>query len=164
MTHEIYNWIGFGLPLMEVVSIESELSLRFELWGVRKNHSKIFILRIYICRILWHPLWWENLKPFVWNCSILLRFVWCCAFNILFIEDRLSSSWDILNLKWSFELVSHEMMWTNWTQMLIFGLSASRVMRLKFSDQDWIRTSWDMLYLSKFLLKYHLGKNIATYL
>jgi len=31
--------VGIGLPLMEEVNAESELSLRFELWGVRKSHS-----------------------------------------------------------------------------------------------------------------------------
>ena len=34
---------GIGLPLMEELNAESELSLRFELWGIRKSHSEIFI-------------------------------------------------------------------------------------------------------------------------
>ena len=37
---------GIGLPLMEELNAESELSLRFGLWGIRKSHSEIFI---YIC-------------------------------------------------------------------------------------------------------------------
>jgi len=35
--------VGIGLSFMEKVSTESELSLRFELWEVRRSHSDIFI-------------------------------------------------------------------------------------------------------------------------
>jgi len=35
--------VGIGLSLMEKVSTQSELSVRFELWRVRKNHFEIFI-------------------------------------------------------------------------------------------------------------------------
>ena len=34
--------VGIGLPLMEELNAENELSLRFELWGIRKSHSEIF--------------------------------------------------------------------------------------------------------------------------
>jgi len=39
----VTDFSGIGLTLMEEVNAESELSLRLELWGVRKSHSKIFI-------------------------------------------------------------------------------------------------------------------------
>ena len=42
--------VGIGLPLMEEVNAESELSLRFEQWEVRKSRSEIFIyIYGYIC-------------------------------------------------------------------------------------------------------------------
>ena len=53
------------------------------------------------------------------------------------------------------------MMKTAWSQILVFGLSASEFMRVKFwSSLDQNFSS--MLNLSEFFPKFDLGKNLTT--